>query len=66
MRDRGIKQQLQGNEQINNSGIRLLCLKIERRSEELDRKAFGLEFVKRAFGISSEIQRIKDWTLWRG
>jgi hypothetical protein len=43
-----------------------LCLKIERISEELDRKAFGLEFVKRAFGISSGIQRIKDWNLLRG
>jgi hypothetical protein len=35
-------------------------------SEELDSKAFGLEFVKRPFGISNGIQRIKDWTLWKG
>jgi hypothetical protein len=67
MRDRDLKQQLRGNERINNSGIsRPLHLKIERTSEELDRKTFGLEFVKRAFGISNRIQRIKDWTLWRG
>jgi hypothetical protein len=64
MRDEDLKQKLRGNERINNSGIRrLLRLKIERTSEELDRKTFGLEFVKRAFGISSEIQRIIEWTL---
>jgi hypothetical protein len=27
-----------------------VCLKIERPSKEFDRKAFGLEFVKRAAG----------------
>jgi hypothetical protein len=67
MRGRGLKQQLLGNERINNSGVRrLLRLKIERTSEELDRKTIGLEFVKREFGISSGIQRLKDWTSWRG
>jgi hypothetical protein len=67
MRDRGLKQQLRGNERINNSGIRrLLPFKIERTSEDPDRKTFKLEFVKRAFEISSGIQTIKDWTLWRG
>jgi hypothetical protein len=39
---------------------------MERTSEELDRKTFGLEFVKRAFGISNGIREIKDWTLWSG
>jgi hypothetical protein len=67
MRDQGLKQQLRGNERINNSGIRrLLRHNIEGTSEELDRKTFGLEFIKRAFGISNRIQRIKDWTLWMG
>jgi hypothetical protein len=45
---------------------RPLHLKIERTSEELDRKAFRLEFVKRAFGTSSGLQRLIDRTLWRG
>jgi hypothetical protein len=67
MRDRDLKQQLWGNERINNSGIRrLLRLKIERTSEELDRKAFGLDFIKRAIGISIVIESNKDWTLLRG
>jgi hypothetical protein len=52
---------------MNNSGIRRpLLLKAERPSEEFDRKIFGLELVKRAFRISSEMQKIEDWTLWRG
>jgi hypothetical protein len=60
MRDRGLKQQLWGNERINNSGIkRQLLLIVGRTSEELDRKAFGLEFLKRSFGNSSGIQGIK-------
>jgi hypothetical protein len=65
MRDPGLKQQLRGNERINNSGIRWQqSHNIERISWELDRKAFRLQFVKRVFAISSGIQRIKDWTLW--
>jgi hypothetical protein len=59
-----------------------LHLKIERTSEELDRKAFGSEFMKRATGMTSRLrkmrnlalwryrppleQKIKDWALWRG
>jgi hypothetical protein len=39
--------------------------KIKRASEELDRKAFGLEFVKRANGTSSCLQRMMDRILWR-
>jgi hypothetical protein len=61
MRDQGLRQQLRGNERINNSGIRqLLRPKIERTSEELHRKVFELQLVKRAFGISNGIKRIKD------
>jgi hypothetical protein len=50
----------------NRGFIEQLCLKNERTSEELDRKTFGLEFVKRAFGISGGLQRLMDRTLWRG
>jgi hypothetical protein len=30
------------------------------------RKTIGLEIMKRAVRISSELQKIRDWTLWRG
>jgi hypothetical protein len=35
-------------------------------SEEFDRKSLGLEFLKRATGISSEFGKMKNWNLWRG
>jgi hypothetical protein len=38
-------------------------LKIERTSEEFDRKALGLEFVKRATGMSSALRKMRNWTL---
>jgi hypothetical protein len=66
IRVQGLKQQLWDNQRISNSGTRQKPhLNIERTSEELNREAFGLEFVKRAFRISSRIQGIEDWTLWR-
>jgi hypothetical protein len=37
-------------------------LKIERTSEEFNRKALGLEFVKRA----NRMRKMRNWTLWRG
>jgi hypothetical protein len=40
--------------------------KIVRMSERINRKAFGLEFVKRARGMSSGVWRIRKCTLWRG
>jgi hypothetical protein len=43
-----------------------LRLKIERTSEEFDRKAFGLEFVKRATGKSSGLWKMRNWALCRG
>jgi hypothetical protein len=45
---------------------RPLCLTIENISEENDRKVFKPEVMKRAVGMSSGLQRFKDWTLWRG
>jgi hypothetical protein len=30
------------------------------------RKNIGLEFVKRATGMSSGLQKMRNWTLWRG
>jgi hypothetical protein len=35
-------------------------------SDGFDRKAFGLEFVKRATGMSSRLQKMRNWTLCKG
>jgi hypothetical protein len=32
---------------------------------EFDRKYFGLEFMKRAARMSSGLQNMRNWTLWR-
>jgi hypothetical protein len=40
-------------------------LKIERKSEEFDQKAFGLEFVKQGAGMSSGLLQIRNWRVWR-
>jgi hypothetical protein len=45
---------------------RQLRLDIERTSEGIDRKAFGLEFGKGATGMSSGLQQMRNWALWRG
>jgi hypothetical protein len=45
---------------------RQLHLKTERTSEEIDKKVFEPESVKRATRMSSGFQKVKDWTLWRG
>jgi hypothetical protein len=67
IRGRGLRYQLQGSKQIKNRDTRQqLHLKIERTSEEFDRKAFGLEFMKRATGMSSRLWKMRKWTLWRG
>jgi hypothetical protein len=49
----------------NQSTRRQLHLKIDRTSEEFDRKAFGLELVKRATGMSSRLRKMRNWILWR-
>jgi hypothetical protein len=41
-------------------------LKFERASGRFDGKAFGLEFVKRAAGMSSGLRKVREWTVWRG
>jgi hypothetical protein len=41
---------------------RRMRLKIERSSEETDRKGFEPEFVKRATRMCSGLQRVQDWT----
>jgi hypothetical protein len=46
MKDPGTRQQLH--------------LKIERISDGFDRKAFRLEFVKQAAGMSSGLQKVRD------
>jgi hypothetical protein len=45
---------------------RHLRLQIERTTQEFNRRALGLEFVKRANGTSSGLLKIRNWTLWRG
>jgi hypothetical protein len=42
---------------------RQLRLKIERTSDGFDRKAFGLQFVKRAAGMPSGLREVRNWTL---
>jgi hypothetical protein len=52
---------------IKDPGTRWqLHLEIEKTSDRIDRKAFGLEFVKRAPGMSSGLWKMRKWTLWRG
>jgi hypothetical protein len=45
---------------------RQLRLEIEMTSDGFDGKAFGLEFVKRAAGMSSGLWQTRIWTVWRG
>lgn len=56
-----------GSKHLKNPGTRRpLCRKIENEADELVRKAFGLQFWKRAAGSSVGLRRMKNWTLWRG
>jgi hypothetical protein len=43
-----------------------LRLQIGRTSDGLGRKAFWLEFVKRAAGMSSGLRNVRNWSLLRG
>jgi hypothetical protein len=55
-----------------NKGIRnwhfneQLHLGSKRISGGIYTKALMLEIVKQAVGISSRLQKVRDWTLWRG
>jgi hypothetical protein len=52
---------------MKNPGTRQqLHLKIEGTSEGFNRKAFGLEFMKQATGMSSGLRKVMDQTVWRG
>jgi hypothetical protein len=52
---------------IKDSGTRWqLRLKIERTSDGFNRKTSGLQFKKQAARISSRLQQIRNWTVWRG
>jgi hypothetical protein len=65
-RDRGLRQQLQDNKQIDNSCKRQrLRLNIDRTLEKPDRKAFRLQLVKRGPGTSSGLRKTKNSALWR-
>jgi hypothetical protein len=35
-------------------------------SEGIDRKTFGLEYVKRETGMFTGLWKVTDWTVWRG
>jgi hypothetical protein len=43
-----------------------LHLKIKRTSEGINKKAFGLELMKKATVMSSGLRKIRNWALWRG
>jgi hypothetical protein len=43
-----------------------LCCKIERTADGFNKLAFRLEFMKRAAGMSSRLQKLRDWTFCRG
>jgi hypothetical protein len=52
---------------IKDPGTRQqLHLKVERTSDGFDRKAFELEFIKRAARMSSRLWKVRNWALWRG
>jgi hypothetical protein len=42
-----------------------LWLESERTTSEFDRKAFRLELMKRATGMFSGLQKVRDWAVWR-
>jgi hypothetical protein len=44
---------------------RQLRFKIEKTSDEIDRTAFGPQFVKTARGMFSGLRKVTDWTVWR-
>jgi hypothetical protein len=52
----GVREQLQGRMRLKN----------ERTTSMIYWVAIGLEIVKRELGISSGLQRIRNWTLCRG
>jgi hypothetical protein len=65
--DIGVKRQLRGKMGIKEPRTRWqLRLKSERTISEFARYDFGLEFIKQANDMSSRLQRIRIWTLWRG
>jgi hypothetical protein len=45
---------------------RRLHLRIKRTSDRIDGKTFRLEILKRAKEMSSRLQKVRKWTLWRG
>jgi hypothetical protein len=63
----GLREQFQGETGITNTRTKWqLRLKSERTTSEFDTNAFGLEYVKRANGMSSGLRKIRKLTLWRG
>jgi hypothetical protein len=52
IRDRDLKEQL--------------CLRIKRTSSRIFRKALMLNIMKQRVKPSVKIQKMSDWTLWRG
>jgi hypothetical protein len=73
MRNRNVKEPLylrKGRKVANSIGgqsrrqqLRLGSMGI---ANEIFGKSIGLEFVKRANGMSNRLRKVKDWVLWRG
>jgi hypothetical protein len=72
LRSRGVEEQVhlkKGRKPAKNMGGRRRHqprLEIMGKNNKVFRKTMHLEFIKRANWTSSGLQRIKDWTLWRG
>jgi hypothetical protein len=68
IKDRGLKQKLQGIKQIKDQGGRLLlCPRNERTSSWTYRKTIDrVKIAKQKAGCYAASRKIKDWTLWRG
>jgi hypothetical protein len=63
VRYRGLRQQLQGKIGIKDPDTRRqLRLRIQKMSDEIFRR----KIAKQVVGTSSGLQKIRNWTLWRG
>jgi hypothetical protein len=67
IRDRGLKQKLQGRKRIKDPGDRLpLCPRNERIFSWTYREIDSVKITKQKSGSYAASRKIKDWTLWRG
>jgi hypothetical protein len=68
LKNRGLKQKLQGSKRIKDLGDRpLLCPRNERTSSWTYRKTFdSMKIAKQKAGSYAMLWKIKDWVLYRG